>query len=116
MSLGNFIKKVREEKGYTQEQVAARGGLARSYISRMEDDDFKSPSAMHLIRLAEGLGVSHETIFQVAGYLAHVKKDSLPSFDAYLRSKYDLSEGGIKKMEEFREFVEAQEKNESNKK
>jgi transcriptional regulator with XRE-family HTH domain len=111
-SLGQFIQKVRTDKKITQEQLAISSGLARSYISRMEDDQFKSPSAMVLIRLAKGLGVSHDTIFQIAGYIPKIAKTELPSFDVYLRTKFPkISEQGINDIEFYINAVEKRYKN-----
>lgn len=105
-TLGQFIKKVRVEKKLTQEEIASKSGLARNYISRLEDDQFKSPSAMVLVRLARGLGVSHEAIFQIAGYIPKMEKTDLPSFDVYMRTKFpELSEGAIKEIEFYKEFI-----------
>lgn len=105
-NIGAFIKRVRAEKKLTQEQVAKTAGLARSYISRLEDDQFAAPSAMVLARLANGLGVSADSLFQEAGYLPHVDKSKLPSFGMYLRTKYpELSENAIKDLEFFRGVI-----------
>lgn len=110
-SLGKFIKRIRHEKKLTQEEVAKAGGLARSYISRLEDNDFKSPSAMLLVRLAKGLGVSHDTLFHVAGYVPKMDKTNLPSFDVYLRTKYpNLSEAAIKEIELIKDYIEKKHK------
>lgn len=107
MTLGTFIKKIRKEKKLTQQEVAITAGLARSYISRLEDDNFKSPSAMVLIKLAKGLGISHESILQVAGYTPKIENTSLPPLDVYLRTKYPgLSEQAIKELEFFKKFIE----------
>lgn len=105
--LGDFIKRVRTEKRMSQEDLAKAANLARSYISRLEDGQFTSPSAMALIRLAKGLGVSHDELFQAAGYLEQVEKDSLPGMGTYLRQKYPtLSEQAIKDIELAKEFIE----------
>ncbi|OGH10678.1 MAG: hypothetical protein A3B38_04320 [Candidatus Levybacteria bacterium RIFCSPLOWO2_01_FULL_36_13] len=94
--LGNFIKRVRNEKNLTQEEIAEEAGLARSYISKLEDGKFKSPSALILTKLAKGLGISEETIFQIAGYIPFTEKSDLPPLDIYLRTKYPkLSEQAI---------------------
>ena len=105
-NLGSFIKRTRAEKKLTQEQVAKTAGLARSYVSRSEDDQFVAPSAMVLTRLADGLGVSADSLFQEAGYLPHIDKSKLPSFDIYLRTKYpELSENAIEDLEHWKEAV-----------
>ncbi len=111
-SLGQFIKNIRTGKHLSQEDVANAAGLARSYISRLEDDQFKTPSAMVLIRLAKGLGVSHDALFLAAGYLPHIEKGNLPPFDAYLRTKFPrLSEEGIKELEFYKNYIEQKYKN-----
>lgn len=107
----NFVKKVRQEKKLTQEDVAIKGGLKRSYISRLEDGHFANPSAMILIRLANGLGVSHETVFHEAGYVAKIKSTTLPSFDVYLRAKFPgLSEEAIGQIEFYKNFLQESKK------
>lgn len=103
MKLGEFIKHVREEKKLSQGEIARKAGLARSYISRLEEGDFNSPSVITLIRLAEGLGVSNEMIFRMAG--VEVKESDLPAFDVYCRVQLGLPEEGVRKMEEFLELL-----------
>ena len=105
--LAIFIKKVREEKNLSQETVAAEAELARSYISKLEDGKIKSPSAMVLVKLAKGLGVSQESIFQEAGYVPQDDKSDLPPLDVYLRTKYPkLSAEAIKEIEFFKKVIE----------
>lgn len=112
-SLGEYIKKWRKELKLSQLQLAKNAGLARSYLSRLEDNQFESPSAMMLIKLAHALKISHETLFQVAGYVPHIQKTELPSFDVYMRTKYpDLPVEAIKEIEQFKAFVEHQYRNE----
>ncbi len=106
-SLGSFLKQARVQKRITQEELAFNAKLARSYISRLEDDKIKSPSAIVLIRLSNALGVSHQALFHAAGYGASLKEDRLPSMGVYLRSKYPkLSEEAIKQLESFKLYLE----------
>jgi transcriptional regulator with XRE-family HTH domain len=105
--LADFIKKVREEKKLSQERVADEAGLARSYISKLEDGKFISPSAFVLTKLAKGLGVSKEAIFQTAGYISATEDHNLPPLDVYLRTKYPkLSEQAIQDIELLRKVIE----------
>lgn len=116
-SLGEFIKKVREDKNLTQEEVADRADLARSYISKLEDNKFKSPSAKVLMKLAKGLEVSHDSIFQAAGYFPEVDNKNLPPLDVYLRTRYPkLSEHAINEINFFRRIIEERERDKKNKK
>ena len=54
--IGLFIKKLREEKGMTQEQLAVKCGTTKTYISRIENNasDIRVSTLMRIIR--EGLG------------------------------------------------------------
>lgn len=114
MSLGDFIKETRKQKELSQDDVAKKADIARSYISRIEDNQFKMPSAMLLIRLAKALEVNHDELFQAAGYLPKIKKDNLPSFSAYLRTKYpQLSGKAVKNLESLKELIEQKESEKS---
>jgi transcriptional regulator with XRE-family HTH domain len=51
------LRKVRTEKGLSQEELADRAGLHRTYISQIERG-LKSPSLRSLEQIAEALGMS----------------------------------------------------------
>ena len=55
------IRKLRKERGLTQEQLAERAGLPQSYISRLENGEH-SPTAKTIEKLARGLGVPAKEI------------------------------------------------------
>jgi len=57
MTLGQKIKKRREELGYTQAELARKAQTSQPYISRLEKDDF-NPSTQMIISIAVTLGVS----------------------------------------------------------
>jgi len=57
MSVGENIKKLRKERKLTQQQLADKIGISRSYLGDIEKDR-KSPSTKTLSTLAEKLGVS----------------------------------------------------------
>lgn len=105
MKLGTFIKQIRIEKGISQEEVAVKAGLARSYISKLEDNKHKNPSAMVLVKLSNGLGVSYESILEAAGYLESINENNLPPLDVYLRTKYGFEEKAIEEMDFFRKMI-----------
>ena len=54
--LGVFIQEMREKQNLTQEQLAAKCGTTKSYISRIENNasDIRLSTLMRIIR--EGLG------------------------------------------------------------
>lgn len=54
---GDELRKAREKAGLTQEQLAFRAGVHRTYISLLERD-LKSPTLNMLFRLSKALSVS----------------------------------------------------------
>ncbi len=56
MSLGELIRNRREEKQLTQDQVAARAGISKPYLSNIETDRIKNPPSDGVLdRLEEEL-------------------------------------------------------------
>ena len=52
-----MIKRLREERGLTPEELAKRAGVTKPYVSMIEGGERKSPSLPILKRLAKALGV-----------------------------------------------------------
>ena len=52
-----MIKRLREERGLTPEELAKRAGVTKPYVSMIESGERKSPSLPILKRLAKALGV-----------------------------------------------------------
>ena len=57
MNIGGRIKKIREEKGLTQEEVARRAGVTAVSISRWENKE-REPTFQNVERIAQALGVT----------------------------------------------------------
>jgi len=55
-SLGRAIRRYRETCGFSQEELAARAGLHRTYVGGIERGE-RNPSYANILRLAEALGV-----------------------------------------------------------
>ena len=55
--LGNELRIARERAGLTQEQLAFKAGIDRTYVSMLERDK-KSPTIKMLIRICKAMGVS----------------------------------------------------------
>lgn len=60
------IIKARAEQGLTQEELAARTGLQRANISRLESGNY-NPSIELLSRVAKGLGMELHVEFRAPG-------------------------------------------------
>lgn len=68
MTLGKKIRALREELGMSQAQLATLGGLSQGYLSQLENDDVRNPSAAVMFRLARALHVDPRSLMQAAGY------------------------------------------------
>lgn len=56
------IRKLRAEKGWSQERLAEQAGMHRTYLGGIEIAK-RNPSLRNLIRLARALGVPLTTLF-----------------------------------------------------
>lgn len=52
--IGDELRKAREKAGLTQEDLAAKAGVSRNYVSLLEHDA-KSPTVQVLIRLCKAM-------------------------------------------------------------
>jgi transcriptional regulator with XRE-family HTH domain len=65
--LGDFVRRIRNKKGFSLTDVAKQSGrfgpsIAASYVSRIENDPTRKPTAVALKALAYGLGVPPEEL------------------------------------------------------
>ncbi|HZP26270.1 MAG TPA: helix-turn-helix transcriptional regulator [Dehalococcoidia bacterium] len=68
MQLGNRIRELREERGVTQGQLAAKAQVSQGYLSQLENGDVRNPSAGVLLRVADAMKVEPDDLFEAAGY------------------------------------------------
>jgi len=59
--LGNELRRVRQEKMLTQEELSFRAKVDRTYISELENNH-KSPTVDVLIRLCKAMGTKASAI------------------------------------------------------
>ncbi len=52
----------------SQAQLATRAGLSQGYLSQIENDEVRNPSAAVLFRLAQALHVDPRCLLEAAGY------------------------------------------------
>lgn len=57
------LKEIREKKGLTQEELAAKSGVSRTIISYLENDRTECVMTSTLTKLADALGEKVTTIF-----------------------------------------------------
>lgn len=85
MSFGEELKKLRESKGMTVNQLAIYSGVSSASISRYETGDRSTPKPPTIEKLAKGLKVDYKRLMVMAGYVEPNKKESemSPSESAY---------------------------------
>ena len=71
--LGNVLRNAREQAGLSQETVAKRARIGRSYLSRLEND-VKSPTVKVLLRICGAIGVSAGDVLHRVEKLKQNKK------------------------------------------
>jgi transcriptional regulator with XRE-family HTH domain len=62
-ALGWRVRQLRESKGWTQETLAGRAGLDRSYVAGIEAG-LRNPSTKALAKLARALGATLSELFR----------------------------------------------------
>lgn len=68
MKIGEYIKKLRENKKLSINQLSNLSGISSAHISRIENGKRK-PSPKMLKKIYPFLGVTYEELMQVAGYI-----------------------------------------------
>jgi transcriptional regulator with XRE-family HTH domain len=56
--VGRNVKRIRQDRGLTQEELAERSGFSQQYISGLERGR-RNPTIVSIYELATALGVSH---------------------------------------------------------
>ena len=75
MILANKIKELREQKGWTQLELAKHSGIDRRTISYMENQErSKRPSANALLKIARAFNIQPEELYEAAGYVTSLHR------------------------------------------
>ena len=69
MELGDYLVRVRCERGYSQRDLAEKSGISPAEISRVESGKRQKVSPSVLRALAETLVISYPYLLQLAGYM-----------------------------------------------
>lgn len=56
--LGQRLRKFRDDRGWTQAELAERAGVSKPYVSELESGAGRRPSGQILLKLADALGVT----------------------------------------------------------
>lgn len=71
-TFANYIKRIRELRGYSQRKLSTITSLSNTTISRIEkggEHGIENPDIYTVVKLAEGLKIDKEQMLIAAGYL-----------------------------------------------
>lgn len=89
-SLGSILKQSRQLMSLTLRQVEEATGVSNAYLSQLENDRIKSPSANILYKLAKIYNTNLDTILIAAGVIKNEESKVLGA--VHLNSKKILAE------------------------
>lgn len=69
-NLGQRVRKLRTERGLTQKELALRGGVSHSALSKIENSQL-SPTFETILRIADGLDIDVSELLSSADTLQH---------------------------------------------
>ena len=102
-TLGDLLRSRREAAGLSLTQMAAKLGMSRPYLSRLERGEYTNPSCKMLVQLGKGLDIDTEDLYAMTGCLLPT---DLPNFVPYLRAKYpDWPDLAIAELDDFHDFL-----------
>ncbi len=96
-SLGQTIKAARELIPLTLRQIEEATGISNAYLSQLENDKIKKPSANVLYKLANILNVELDTLLAASGI---IEKDAAKPNRLLNNVAFSADGGGITKEEE----------------
>src|SRR5258708_2050631 len=88
---GIILREKRRAAGLSQRQLAEKGGVDFSYISKLENDRLPAPAAVTVQRLAKVLGCPAEELLAAANKMPVGVNDALARQPAALRFLQEAS-------------------------
>lgn len=82
MTLGPYLKSIRESRRQTLRDVEQASGVSNAYLSQLETGKIAKPSPHFLLKLAKAYDVPHECLMEKAGYLHQIDPPTLSGFSA----------------------------------
>ena len=87
MDLGSYLIQIRNERGYSQRDLAERCGVSPAEISRVESGKRQKPSPAVLRAIADTLVISYPYLMQLAGYMEDAESGGEPETEEVFRDE-----------------------------
>ena len=104
MDLGSYLIQVRNERGYSQRDLAEKSGVSPAEISRLESGKRQKPSPTMLRAIADSMVISYPYLMQLAGYMDEPEEAETPETEDVFRDErtgriVDISSGAREMVE-----------------
>lgn len=87
-NIGSFIRQKRQEKNLSVRQLASYTGVSAAYISQLENNYRKNPTAHVLRSLADGLAIDYDDfLFQLEQLTKEELKERRNFYERYIDNK-----------------------------
>lgn len=119
MSLGSYLRALREAQRFTLRAVEKEAGISNAYLSQLETDKIRKPSPACLYKLSRLYKISYEDLMRRAGHpvpvtseinnaeqqLASVRSEKRFRNSSILVSVYDLTNEEEESLLEYLAFL-----------
>jgi len=111
-TLGKILKEARELKQLSLRELEIQSGISNAYLSQLENDKIKKPSANTLYRLSELFNMNFDELMITAGIVEKKKETTSNSANfAFSSAMGDLNDEERDKIMEYLKFLRHQSKN-----
>ena len=69
MSMGTKLRELRAERGWTQNELAKRSGVARTNLASIETGKVMKPATETILKLARAFNINERELYHAAGYI-----------------------------------------------
>jgi len=108
--LGDILKDARKDRSYTLMYIEETLGISNAYLSQLENNKIKKPSANFLYKLSNLYNIPLKSLLGNAGIIEN-KEDSFSNFANRIAfSAGDMSDEEKEKVIEYIKFVKLQNK------
>lgn len=109
-SLGETLKDAREIMSLTLREVEEATLISNAYLSQLENDKIKKPSASILYKLAEVYGIKLETLLHAAGIIKTDSSDTPKLLNTVALSAKKLTTDEEEELLKYLRFIRSEKK------
>lgn len=100
--VGKRLKELREERGLSLSELAARSGVAKSYLSNIERDKMTNPSLEILTKISAVLDITPQNLISLD---KDIEEDKVQADLERLALKEGINQAQLKEYKDLIEFI-----------